>query len=65
MKNVASVKDRLKNRSRETGKTLQELFTVYGMGHHSAVLMPHGVSLAIFLLIPGAKLLKVSIEKIY
>lgn len=31
MKNVASVKDRLKNRSRETGKTLQELFTVYGL----------------------------------
>ena len=38
---------------------------IYGMGHHSAVLMPHGVSLAIFLLIPGAKLLKVSIERIY
>jgi hypothetical protein len=35
------------------------------MGHHIAVLMPHGVSLAIFLLIPGAKLLKVSIERIY
>jgi len=31
MKSVASVKDRLKNRSKETGKTLQELFTVYGL----------------------------------
>lgn len=31
MRSVASVKDRLKNRSRETGKTLQELFTVYGL----------------------------------
>ena len=31
MRSVASVKDRLKNRSRETGKSLQELFTVYGL----------------------------------
>lgn len=31
MRSVASVKDRLKNRSLETGKTLQELFTVYGL----------------------------------
>lgn len=28
---AASVKDRLKNRGRETGKTLQELLTVYGL----------------------------------
>ena len=31
MRNVASVKDRLKNRSKETGRSLQELFTVYGL----------------------------------
>lgn len=31
MNNVASIKDRLKNKSRETGKTLQELFTLYGL----------------------------------
>ena len=31
MRSVASVKDRLKNLSKETGKTLQELFTVYGL----------------------------------
>lgn len=31
MRSVASVKDRLKNRSKESGKTLQELFTVYGL----------------------------------
>ena len=31
MNSVASVKDRLKNRSRETGKTLQELLFVYGL----------------------------------
>lgn len=31
MRSVASVKDRLKNRSLETGRTLQELFTVYGI----------------------------------
>ena len=31
MRNVASIKDRLKNRSKETGRTLQELFTVYGL----------------------------------
>lgn len=31
MNNVASVKDRLKNKSRETGKTLQELYTLYGL----------------------------------
>lgn len=31
MRSVASVKDRLKNRSLETGRTLQELFTVYGL----------------------------------
>jgi predicted nucleotidyltransferase component of viral defense system len=29
--NVASIKDRLKNKSRETGRTLQELFTLYGL----------------------------------
>ena len=31
MRSVVSIKDRLKNRSRETGRTLQELFTVYGL----------------------------------
>ena len=31
MKSVTSVKDRLKNQSKETGKTLQELYTVYGL----------------------------------
>ena len=31
MSSVASVKDRLKNRSKETGKTMQELFTLYGL----------------------------------
>ena len=31
MRSVASVKDRLKNRSVETGRTLQELFTTYGL----------------------------------
>ena len=31
MNNVASIKDRLKNKSRETGRTLQELFTLYGL----------------------------------
>ena len=31
MRSVASVKDRLKNRSKETGRSLQELFTVYGL----------------------------------
>ena len=31
MNNIASIKDRLKNKSRETGKTLQELFTLYGL----------------------------------
>lgn len=31
MRSVASIKDRLKNRSRETGRTLQELFIVYGL----------------------------------
>ena len=31
MRSVASIKDRLKNRSKESGKTLQELFTVYGL----------------------------------
>ena len=31
MRSVASVKDRLKNRSKETGGSLQELFTVYGL----------------------------------
>ena len=31
MNSVASVKDRLKNRSKETGKTLQELLFVYGL----------------------------------
>ena len=31
MNNVASVKDRLKNRSIATGKTMQELLTAYGL----------------------------------
>ena len=31
MNNVASVKDRLKNRSIATGKTVQELLTAYGL----------------------------------
>ena len=31
MRNAASVKDRLKNRSRKTGRSLQELYTVYGL----------------------------------
>ena len=31
MRSVASIKDRLKNRSKEPGRTLQELFTVYGL----------------------------------
>lgn len=31
MRSAASIKDRLKNRSKETGRTLQELFTVYGL----------------------------------
>lgn len=31
MTSVASVKDRLKNKSRETGKTVQELLTMYGL----------------------------------
>lgn len=31
MRSVASIKDRLKNRSKETGRSLQELFTVYGL----------------------------------
>ena len=31
MNSVASVKDKLKNKSRETGRTLQELFTLYGL----------------------------------
>ena len=31
MNDVASIKDRLKNKSRETGRTLQELFTLYGL----------------------------------
>lgn len=30
MNNVASVKDRLKNKSIATGKTVQELLTAYG-----------------------------------
>lgn len=29
--NAESVKARLKNRSKETGKTLQELLTLYGL----------------------------------
>ena len=31
MNNVASVKDRLKNKSIATGKTVQELLTAYGL----------------------------------
>lgn len=31
MRSVASVKDLLKNKSRENGKTLQELYTLYGI----------------------------------
>ena len=31
MSSVASVKDRLRNRSQQTGKTMQELLTVYGL----------------------------------
>ncbi len=31
MTSVASVKDRLKNKSIATGKTMQELFTLYGL----------------------------------
>lgn len=31
MNSVASIKDRLKNKSRETGRTIQELFTLYGL----------------------------------
>ena len=31
MNSVASIKDRLKNKSRETGRTLQEIYTVYGL----------------------------------
>ena len=31
MNSVASIKDRLKNKSRETGRTLQEMFTLYGL----------------------------------
>ena len=31
MRSVASVKDRLKNRSKETGKTMQEMFIAYGL----------------------------------
>lgn len=31
MKSVASVKDRLANKSRQTGKNLQELLTIYGL----------------------------------
>lgn len=31
MRSVASIKDRLKNRSKETGRSLQDLFTVYGL----------------------------------
>ena len=31
MNSVASIKDKLKNKSRETGRTLQELFTLYGL----------------------------------
>ncbi len=31
MSNVASIKDRLKNRSQETNKTMQELLTAYGL----------------------------------
>ena len=31
MSSVASIKDRLKNKSKETGKTMQELLTLYGL----------------------------------
>lgn len=31
MRSAASIKDRLKNRSKETGRSLQEMFTVYGL----------------------------------
>ena len=31
MNQVASIKDRLKNLSRENGKTMQELFTAYAL----------------------------------
>ena len=31
MKSVASVKDRLNNKSKATGKTMQELLTAYGL----------------------------------
>ena len=31
MNSVASIKDRLKNKSRETGRTLQEMFSLYGL----------------------------------
>ena len=31
MSNVASVKDRLRNKSKETGKTMQEMLTLYGL----------------------------------
>ena len=31
MSSVASVKDRLKNKSRSTGKTMQELLIAYGL----------------------------------
>ena len=31
MNSVASIKDRLKNKSRETGRKLQDLFTIYGL----------------------------------
>ena len=31
MNNIASIKDRLKNKSRETGRTLQEMYTLYGL----------------------------------
>lgn len=31
MNSIASIKDRLRNKSRETGRTLQELFTLYGL----------------------------------
>ena len=36
MRSVASVKDRLKNRSRETGRSLQEMFTVYGLAYDNS-----------------------------
>ena len=31
MRSVASIKDRLRNQSNESGKSLQELLTVYGL----------------------------------